>query len=103
MPTYVYHNTLRFLIDKMIYDEKICQDFEITDQNEDDFNCSSAKMIWKTQSKVSHSVMLRLVLKMIFLNFAYLIFFGKTSNLYFYLPKAVVNSMDQKQKVGSYV
>ena len=57
----------------------------------------------KTRSKVSHGVMLRLVLKTIFLNFTYLIFFGKISNLYFYLPSAALNSMDQKQKVESNV
>ena len=47
--------------------------------------------------------MLRLVLKTIFFNFTYLIFFEKTSNLYFYLPSAALNSMDQKQKVESNV
>ena len=52
---------------------------------------------------MSHGVMLRLVLKTIFLNFTYLIFFEKTSNLYFYLPSAALNSMDQKQKVESNV
>ena len=47
--------------------------------------------------------MLRLVLKMIFLNFTYLIFFWKIGNLYFYLPNGALNSMDQKQKVESNV
>ena len=41
MSSYVYHNTMRFLINKMIYDEKICQDFEIAHQNEYDYFPSS--------------------------------------------------------------
>ena len=43
--------------------------------------------------------MLRLVLKTIILNFTYLIFFEKLSNLYFYLPNTAFNSLEQKQKV----
>ena len=39
--SYVYHNTTGFLVDKMIYDGKICKDFEITDQNEYDYFHSS--------------------------------------------------------------
>ena len=47
--------------------------------------------------------MLRLVLNTIFLNFTYLIFFGKITYFYFHLPNAALNSMDQKQKVESNV
>ena len=35
--SYVYHNTTSFLVDNMIYDEKIYQDYEITHQNEYDY------------------------------------------------------------------
>ena len=35
--SYVYHNTTHFLVDKMVYDEKICQDCEITHHNEYDY------------------------------------------------------------------
>ena len=37
MSSYVYHNTTRFLAHKIIYDEKISQDCEITHQNEYDY------------------------------------------------------------------
>ena len=52
--SYVYHNTMRFLVDKMIYDEKICQDFEITHQNEYDYFPSSVYLRrWYENSKQS--------------------------------------------------
>ena len=42
---------MRFLIDKMIYDEKICQDFEITYQNEYNYFPSSV-YLWRWYEKL---------------------------------------------------